>query len=276
MTPPQSMGTRDSKRIIISKGVSLALALLLAPSLASAQDDLVRRALINQAAEARDRGDHNRALGLAREAAARRMSPSLRTFIAQEYVALGQRASALDHARTCVHEVEADPSLANREILLSECRALAERLAPAPPPQTAEPPPAPVPAAVSATTPANPPEAVDPPRPWRTVFWVTAGAAALTGASTLAIGLYTNNRYNELATACAPNCRADEIADMETRITIINVGIGLSTVFVASSVVALVLDGTRSEGRATRSSVTAIPAVSVFPGGLVVGIGGSM
>lgn len=100
------------------------------PSLAWAQDDPTRRDLINRATVARDHGDHARALTLARGAAARRMSPSLRTFIAQEEEALGDVTAALADARTCVEELRQGASVTNPAAVMAECQALVNRLSP--------------------------------------------------------------------------------------------------------------------------------------------------
>ncbi len=110
---------------------SLALALSLASAVAGAQgrdDDPRRRQLILQAGTLRDRGDHEGALDLARQAAARRMSPSLRLFIAQEEQSLGSTLEALRDARLCAAEFEADPSLAHRDEFLASCRGIVTAL----------------------------------------------------------------------------------------------------------------------------------------------------
>jgi hypothetical protein len=113
------------------RGVSLACALVLATTAAGAQgrdDDARRRQLILQAGALRDRGDHEGALERLQQAAARRMSPSLRLFIAQEERALGRHLDGLRDARLCAEEFEADPSLSHRDEFLASCRALAEDL----------------------------------------------------------------------------------------------------------------------------------------------------
>lgn len=109
-----------------------ALALALAPGLARAQvrdDDARRRQLILQAGALRDQGDHEGALERLRQAAARRMSPSLRLFIAQEERALGRTMDALHSARQCADEFEADPALPHRDEFMASCRAIADTLA---------------------------------------------------------------------------------------------------------------------------------------------------
>lgn len=108
-----------------------ALALALAPALSRAQvrdDDARRRQLILQAGALRDQGDHEGALERLRQAAARRMSPSLRLFIAQEERSLGRTLDALHSARQCADEFEADPSLPHRDEFMASCRAIADAL----------------------------------------------------------------------------------------------------------------------------------------------------
>lgn len=117
----------------------LAAALVSVTSLAAAQDPSVtRRALIQRAAVARDRGDHTLALALAVEAARLAMTPSLRAFISHEHAALGQHADALAQAEACVREAESSPPRPERDTLLTECRTLASSQRPlvgrAPPP----------------------------------------------------------------------------------------------------------------------------------------------
>lgn len=107
----------------------LVFVMLCAPSLGWTQDDPVRRDLIVRAAAARDRGAHAQAIALAREAAARRMSPSLRTFIAEEEEALGQIEAALADARMCVEELQNGVVVSSPTTLLVECQTLVARLA---------------------------------------------------------------------------------------------------------------------------------------------------
>ncbi|MFO0606188.1 MAG: hypothetical protein U0324_23645 [Polyangiales bacterium] len=110
----------------------LALALIALPATAYAQgrdDDPTRRRLILEAGTLRDRGDHAAALERLREAAARRMTPSLRLFLAQEERAVGRYDDAVRDARTCAAEFEADRTLSHRGEFMASCRALADELA---------------------------------------------------------------------------------------------------------------------------------------------------
>ena len=81
-----------------------------------------------QAGALRDRGDHEGALDRLRQAAARRMSPSLRLFIAQEERSLGRYVDAIGDARLCENEFVADATLAHRDEFLASCRGLVEEL----------------------------------------------------------------------------------------------------------------------------------------------------
>ncbi len=109
----------------------LACVLGLATSVAGAQprdDDARRRQLILQAGALRDRGDHEGALERLQQAATRRMSPSLRLFIAQEERSLGRHLDGLRDARQCAVEFEADPTLSHRDEFLASCRAIVDDL----------------------------------------------------------------------------------------------------------------------------------------------------
>lgn len=113
------------------RAVVFAWVVGLAASAAAAQprdDDARRRQLILQAGTLRDRGDHEGALERLQQAAARRMSPSLRLFIAQEERSLGRHLDGLRDARLCAVEFEADPSLSHRDEFLASCRAIVDDL----------------------------------------------------------------------------------------------------------------------------------------------------
>jgi hypothetical protein len=105
--------------------VVVSLAVVGWTTLAAAQDSAAtRRALIQRAAVARDRGDHTLALTLAVEASRIGTTPSLRAFIAHEHAALGQHAESLTEAEACVREAEQSPPRPERDTLLAECRTL--------------------------------------------------------------------------------------------------------------------------------------------------------
>ncbi len=111
-------------------GLALALALT-TPRLASAQSaaaNATRRALIDQAAAAREAGDHARAIDLAQRASEIRMSVSLRMFLAEEQSAVGQITAAMDNAETCTREVRTEPNVTDREGVGARCRTLLETL----------------------------------------------------------------------------------------------------------------------------------------------------
>lgn len=109
---------------------ALSLGLLAAPSLALAQNspaELARRDLIRRAEAARRAGDHALAADLGGRAVQIRSTPSLRMMVAQESEAIDRPVDALDHARNCVREAEADPRLRFRARILATCRAVASR-----------------------------------------------------------------------------------------------------------------------------------------------------
>ncbi len=69
-----------------------------------------RRQLIEGAQAAKAEGDHARALDLATRAGQLSMSVSLRRFIAEEQLLLGQAAAALGSAELCVRDAKAEAS----------------------------------------------------------------------------------------------------------------------------------------------------------------------
>ncbi|MDP3221313.1 MAG: hypothetical protein Q8S73_44935 [Deltaproteobacteria bacterium] len=101
--------------------------MLVTASTATAQTDgdALRRDLLAQADQAREAGDHARAVQFAERAAALRMSPSLALLLAQEHEQLGHLVTALDHARRCTADATSDTALRNRDRLLGICRELA-------------------------------------------------------------------------------------------------------------------------------------------------------
>lgn len=110
-----------------------ALVTSLIPAVTIAQspaDAAARRELILQAQQARNSGDHARALDLAVRAGQIQMTPSLRLFIAEEQNAVGQLAPALGSADLCVREAEQNPTIRDREAILQVCRDLAASLRP--------------------------------------------------------------------------------------------------------------------------------------------------
>jgi serine/threonine-protein kinase len=108
-----------------SRGLALALWALGAPAAAQeAQEETARRELIAQAEQRAVAADHARALELARRAASIRPSPSLTWLMAREHRALDQLVEALDLARACVREADADAALRNRDTIRQACEAV--------------------------------------------------------------------------------------------------------------------------------------------------------
>lgn len=102
----------------------LAAALALAPRAARAQSAEIaaaRETLIQQAQEARGRGDHRAALRSAQAAGELRMTPSVRLFIAQEQRELNDPVHAVESATSCLREVDGDPLLRFRDAIRASC-----------------------------------------------------------------------------------------------------------------------------------------------------------
>jgi hypothetical protein len=108
-------------------GAIAALVVFALAASASAQTDTdlaTRRVLIDQARAASERGDHAQALDLAQRAAAVRMTPSLRQFIAHEQRATGDVATAFATSEACMHEAERDTTSARHDVIAADCRTL--------------------------------------------------------------------------------------------------------------------------------------------------------
>ncbi|MFO0649913.1 MAG: hypothetical protein U0326_27080 [Polyangiales bacterium] len=86
--------------------------------------DDTRRALIDQATQARDRGELDRALQLARQAEGLRASPSLSLAIAEIEQSMQRPLAALQDARACVRALEADTAARDRARALAVCSTL--------------------------------------------------------------------------------------------------------------------------------------------------------
>jgi len=124
----------------------------------------------------------------------------------------------------------------------------------------------------------------EPPRYFRTAFFVGAGLTAITGAVTLAVGLLADKRYNDLASACgqtAVGCADDDIADMSLRQSLVNGGIVTTGVLAAATVTFFLLD----QFRPARPPVGPLPAsapptarlgFAPLPGGGIFSLEGSL
>ncbi len=86
--------------------------------------DDTRRALIDQATQARDHGELDRALQLARQAEGLRASPSLSLAIAEIEQSMQRPLAALQDARACVRALEADTAARDRARALAVCSTL--------------------------------------------------------------------------------------------------------------------------------------------------------
>jgi hypothetical protein len=109
-------------------GAALACSAFPSASFAQSTDDDLRRDLLVQADQAREAGDHARALDLATRAGQLRMTPSLSLMLAQEHEQLGHVVEALHNARRCVTDANADATLRNRERIQRLCTDLVAAL----------------------------------------------------------------------------------------------------------------------------------------------------
>jgi hypothetical protein len=237
---------------------ALVVALLAAPAVVAAQDAApARRALIERAAVARDRGDHALALTLAREAAALGTSPSLRAFIAHEHVALGQHQEAVAEAEACAREAEAPPRRPDREALLVECRTLASsqrslvRAAPV------------APATAAATS--EPSPVLAPPAHASYGPWIVGGVGAASLALTVLFAGLRADALSSRDARCVDAARGaqDRAADFSTGV---NVTLAVGGAALVGAVTWYLLD--RSAARRVAPTVT-------YDGrGAAVGLGG--
>jgi serine/threonine-protein kinase len=108
--------------------IALVLGWSASASAQSERELATRRDLITQAQDLSAQGNHAEAVALAKRAAAIKMTPSLRLFLAQEESALGLLADAYGNARQCDAEAEANDRLGARERILSDCKAIEEAL----------------------------------------------------------------------------------------------------------------------------------------------------
>ena len=112
-----------------------ALALLLTPARAGAQEATSRRELLTRAEAASRAGQHAEALALGEAAGRMQMTPSVEMFLAEEHEALADGGAPGRHlldaaamAEACVRDAGAQPALNNRERILARCAELLGRL----------------------------------------------------------------------------------------------------------------------------------------------------
>jgi hypothetical protein len=115
---------------------ALLLAICLAPIAAHAQQPAdaaaiaTRRALLDEAQQARSRGDHAHALQSALSAARIEATASVTMFIAEEQQTLGQLAHSYESAQRCATLAENNAGIPNRGAILARCRELTDQLRP--------------------------------------------------------------------------------------------------------------------------------------------------
>lgn len=118
---------RESCSRTVALIVGAAVLSLSNVALAQSPDLTTRRLLIEQGQAAAQAGDHTLALQRAEQAMAIQVTPSLRLFYAHELVANRRPADAFSQAESCVHEVERDASVPNRDALIVACRTVAQQ-----------------------------------------------------------------------------------------------------------------------------------------------------
>ena len=117
------------------RGVLLAAALVFAQVPAAFAQGLTvteeeaRSRLIEEAKKAHGVGRHEEALALVRRAAALKLTPSLRYFLAFEQEELGLFAEAYANAKQCAGDFQSDAALPQRDEYLKTCTGLRDRLA---------------------------------------------------------------------------------------------------------------------------------------------------
>lgn len=232
--------------------IALALTLLLAPVAASAQPadparDAEARTHFQAGRDAFSRGNFAGAATSFERAYALSRRPQLLYNIGRAYQ---EQLRWEDAHRSFQHYLDAIPDAPDRAEVEGRLRIIEVAMT-----HTAPTPPRVV--VVERPVLAPPlPEA----RPWRTVFWVAGGLTLLTGAATVAIGIFADQRYNELLQSCAPRCREDDVRDMSLRTGLVNGGIITTSVLLAGSITAFVLDRTQR-----RAPTGVLPRVSVAP-----------
>jgi hypothetical protein len=116
----------------MKRRAAIALAGILFASESRAQNEAElasRRMMLQQALEARERGEHAQALDLAQRAGKIKMTASVRRFLAEEQESLGRFAEALGSAETCVQEAQKEQGW-NAEAVFRGCDELVKKLRP--------------------------------------------------------------------------------------------------------------------------------------------------
>lgn len=237
---------------------ALALSLLLTPSIGWSQPadpsrDAEARVHFQAGRDAFSRGDFSGAASEFERAYALSRRPQLLYNIGRAY----QEQLRLEDAhRSFQHYLDALPDAPDRAEVEGRLRIIEVAMShPTAPPPPVEPPPTRV-VVVERTVPAVIPES----RPWRSAFWVTGGLSLLTGAATIAVGVFADSRYQELLRSCAPQCREDDVRDMSLRAGLVNGGIILTSTLLATSITSFIID------RAQRRAPTGVlPRAAVAP-----------
>lgn len=250
--------------------LAFALMVFLVPASGAAQtSDPARDAEARQhfmaGRDAFSRGDFATASSEFERAYALSRRPQLLYNIGRAY----QEQLRLEDAhRAFQHYLDAVPNAPDRAEVEGRLRIIEVAMNHATPPP---PPPPPPPRVVVVERPVvvQPAEA----RPWRTVFWVAGAFTLVAGGATVALGVFADQRYNELLQSCAPRCREDDVRDMSLRQGLVNAGIITTSVLFAGAVTAFVLD--RTQRRAPTGVLPPHAAVAPIPGGAMMALEGS-
>jgi hypothetical protein len=116
----------------MSRSLPFMVAILATSTLAHAQSDrelATRQELLAQSEALAEKGMHAEAVTVAKRAAAIRMTPSVRQFLAKEQRAAGLLAEAYGNGRQCLVEAQVDAQLKNRALILAACTDVVESLA---------------------------------------------------------------------------------------------------------------------------------------------------
>lgn len=251
--------------------MALALTALVAPAAAFAQPadparDAEARQHFTTGRDAFARGDFSTAATEFERAYALSRRPQLLYNIGRAY----QEQLRLEDAhRAFQHYLDALPTAPDRAEVESRLRVIEVAMSHQAPPPPADPPPTRV-VVVERPVTVRPAES----HPWRVAFWVLGGLSLVTGGATVALGVFADQRYNELLQSCAPRCREDDVRDMSLRAGLVNAGIATTSALFAGAVVSFIVD--RAQRRPAPTGVLpATAAVVPSQGGASLVVAGS-
>lgn len=253
--------------------LAFALTVLLVPAAGAAQPsdparDTEARQHFQSGRDAFSRGDFSTAATEFERAYALSRRAQLLYNIGRAY----QEQLRLEDAhRAFQHYLDAVPNAPDRAEVEGRLRIIEVAMS-----HTAAPPPPPPPPPPTRVVVVERPVVVQPAesRPWRTVFWVAGAFTLVTGGATVALGLLADSQYQSLLRDCAPRCPESSVSDMRLRQGLVNAGIVTSSVLLAGTVTAFILD--RAQRRPAPTGVLPTRAsVAPIPGGAMMVVGGA-